>query len=247
MIKGLYTSAVGMMPNKLKIDVIANNLANIDTTGFKKDNIFVRILKNAVLDLNKNGGNELSGLYVTEYTSFEQGNLKQTGNPFDIAINGDGFFIVQTPNGLRYTRNGNFTLSEDGRLVNSNGYSLVGLGGEIKIPDVRSLKNVDVRITQNGEVYVNDKFIDRIKIVWFNDLTKLKKDTATSFIADEGAVEIELTSGYEIYQGFLEDSNVNAIEEMVRMIEASRIYESGYKSVQNQDDTLTKANEIGKL
>lgn len=247
MIKGLYTSAVGMMPNKLKIDVIANNLANIDTTGFKKDNIFVRILKNAVLDLNKNGGNELSGLYVTEYTSFEQGNLKQTGNPFDIAINGDGFFVVQTPNGLRYTRNGNFTLSEDGRLVNSNGYSLVGLGGEIKIPDVRSLKNVDVRITQNGEVYVNDKFIDRIKIVWFNDLTKLKKDTATSFTADEGAGEIELTSGYEIYQGFLEDSNVNAIEEMVRMIEASRIYESGYKSVQNQDDTLTKANEIGKL
>ncbi len=247
MIKGIYTSAVGMMPNKLKIDVIANNLANIDTTGFKKDNIFVRILKNSVLDLNQNGGNELSGLYITEYTSFEQGNLKQTGNPFDIAINGNGFFVVQTPDGLRYTRNGNFTLSEDGRIIDSNGYSLVGSGGEIKIPDARSLKNVDVRITQNGEVYVNDKFVDRIKVVWFRDLTKLRKDTATSFIAGEGAEEIELTNGYEIYQGFLEDSNVNAIEEMVRMIEASRIYESSYKAVQHQDETLTKANELGRL
>jgi len=108
MIKGIYTSAVGMMPNKLKIDVIANNLANIATTGFKKDNIFIRILDSAVLDVNKNGGNELSGLLITEYTSFDQGNLKQTGNPLDLAINGNGFFVVQTPEGLRYTRNGNF-------------------------------------------------------------------------------------------------------------------------------------------
>jgi len=247
MIKGIYTSAVGMTPNKIKLDVIANNLANISTTGFKKDNIFVRILKSSVLDINKNGGNELSGLYITEYTSFDQGNFKQTGNPLDLAINGNGFFVVQTPDGPRYTRNGNFTITGDGRIVNSNGYALIGLGGEIKLPNITELKDSDIRVTNKGEVYVNDKFIDRIKVVWFNDLTKLRKSSSTSFVADNDAGEIDLVEGYEIYQGFLEESNVNAVEEMVRMIEASRIYESNYKSVQHQDDTLAKANEVGKL
>jgi flagellar basal-body rod protein FlgG len=247
MIKGIYTSAVGMMPNKLKIDVIANNLANIDTTGFKKDNIFVRILHSAVLDINKNGGNELSGLYITEYTSFDQGNLKQTGNPFDIAINGIGFFIVKTEDGLRYTRNGNFTITADGKIVNANGHALVGNGGEIKLPDVDKLKDADIKITQKGELYINDKLIDRIKIVWFNDLSKLKKESRTYFKADDGAEEVEISDGFEIHQGFLEESNVNAIEEMVRMIEANRSYESSYKAVQHQEETLTKANELGKL
>lgn len=247
MIKGIYSSAVGMMPNKLKIDVIANNLANINTTGFKKDNIFVRILDSAVLDINKNGGNELSGLLITEYTSFEAGNFKQTGNPLDIAISGNGFFVVQTPNGLRYTRNGNFTIAEDGKVVNSNGHALLGIGGEIKFPDVSKLENVEIKITQSGEIYAGDKFIDRIKIVWFDNLAKLRKESSTYFVDDGSAGEVELTGGFEIFQGFLEESNVNAIEEMVRMIEASRIYESNYKAVQHQDDTLAKVNEVGKF
>lgn len=247
MIKGIYISGVGMMPNKLKIEVIANNLANISTTGFKKDNIFVRILKSATFDINQNGGNELSGLYVTEYTSFDQGNLRNTGNPLDLAINGNGFFVVQSPGGLRYTRNGNFTITSDGKIINSNGYALVGSGGEIRLPAVSEVKNLDIKITRNGEIYVGDKFIDKIRIVWFNDLTGLKKDSATSFILSDDMDGIDLTEGYEIYQGFLEDSNVNVIEEMVRMIEASRVYESNYKAVQHQDDTLIKANELGKL
>ncbi len=247
MIKGIYISGVGMMPNKIKIDVIVNNLANINTTGFKKDNIFIRILKNASLDINKNGGGELSGLYVTEYTSFDQGNLRHTGNPLDLAINGNGFFVVKSPDGLRYTRNGNFMITSDGKIVNSNGCVLIGLGGEIKLPAISEVKNLDVTITRNGEIYVGDKFIDKIKIVWFDDSTKLKKDSATGFVVSDGANEIHLSEGYEIYQGFLEGSNVNAIKEMVRMIEASKIYESNYKSVQHQDETLTKANELGKL
>ena len=247
MIKGIYTSAVGMMPNKLKIDVIANNLANIATTGFKKDNIFIRILDSAVLDVNKNGGYELSGLLITEYTSFDQGNLKQTGNPLDLAINGNGFFVVQTPEGLRYTRNGNFTLTSDGKIVNSKGHVLLGVGGEIKLPDIARLKDVEIKVNKNGEIYAGDKFVGKIKVVWFNDLTKLKKTSSTYFSTDEGAGEIELTDGFEIYQGFLEESNVDAVEELVRMIEASKIYESGYKAVQHQDETLSKANELGKL
>ncbi len=247
MIKGIYTSAVGMMPNKLKIDVIANNLANIETTGFKKDNIFVRILHSAVLDINKNGGNELSGLYITEYTSFDQGNLKQTGNAFDIAINGIGFFAVQTQDGLRYTRNGNFTITSEGKIVNANGHALAGVGGEIKLPDFYKLKDAEIKITPKGEIYINDKLIDRIKIVWFSDLTKLKKESRTYFKADDGVEAVEISEGFEIYQGFLEESNVNAIEEMVRMIEANRSYESSYKAVQHQEETLSKANELGKL
>ncbi len=247
MIKGIYTSAVGMMPNKLKIDVIANNLANIATTGFRKDNIFVRILDNAVLDINKNGGNELSGLLITEYTSFDQGNLKQTGNPLDLAINGKGFFAVQTPEGLRYTRNGNFTLTSDGKIVNSNGHILLGSDGEIRLPDISKTGNVEIRIAKDGEIYNGDKLIGRVKVVWFDDLTRLKKVSSVYFVADENAGEIELTDGFEIYQGFLEESNVNAVEELVRMIEANRIYESCYKAVQHQDETLSKANEVGKL
>lgn len=247
MIKGIYASAIGMIPNKLKIEIIANNLANIDTTGFKKDDIFIRILENAVLDINKSGGDELSGLLITKYTSFEQGNLKQTGNPFDLALNGKGFFVIQTPNGLRYTRNGSFTIAEDGTIVNSNGHALIGSNGAIKFPDITKLENLEIKITKNGEIYVGDRLIDKIRVVWFEDLSKLKKEESNYFFVDESSGEVELAKEFEIFQGFLEGSNVNPIEEMVKMIEASRIYEANYKMVQHQDETLTKINEAGKL
>lgn len=247
MIKGIYASAVGMIPNKLKIEIISNNLANIDTTGFKKDNVFIRILENAALDINKSGGDELSGLWVAKYTSFEQGSLRQTGNPLDIALNGKGFFVVQTPNGLRYTRNGSFTIAEDGTVVNSNGHALLGSSGVIRFPDITKLESLEIKITKNGEIYVGDRLIDKIRVAWFEDLSKLKKEGSNYFFVEESPSEIELTKEFEIFQGFLEGSNVNAIEELVKMIEASKIYEANYKMVQHQDETLAKVNEAGKL
>ena len=248
MIKGIYTSAVGLMPNKLKIDVIANNLANVTTVGFKKDNIFIRILKKSSLELVENGGNELSGLDITEYTSFDQGRLRETGNPLDLAISGEGFFVVETSRGVRYTRNGSFTIASDGTVVTMDGDPVLGEGGRIVIPDIYKNSKSKIKITEKGEIVVGDTVVDKLRIVWFRDLSKLRKDSATMFYSTDNAEPIELgEDSYKVYQGFLEESNVNPIEELVRMIEASRIYETGTKSLKTQDDSLAKANEVGKF
>jgi flagellar basal-body rod protein FlgG len=248
MIRGIYISAVGMLPNKLKIDVVANNLANISTAGFKRDNIFIRIFKNASSEISRSGGSELSGLDITEYTDFSQGALRRTGNPFDLAINGIGFFVIETANGLRYTRNGNFTVSPDGILITMDGNPVLGSGGRIYIPDLHRLSSASVKITENGEIYVDNQFVDKLRIVWFENPSKLKKEFSTSFSAPPDLRELKPGDNeFKIYQGFLEESNVNAVAEMVKMIEANRSYESDSKVIQHQDETLEKANELGKL
>src|SRR5208283_4395063 len=118
MIKGIYAAGSGLMPRMLKLEVIANNLANISTTGFKRDNIFVQIMKDTGVEQAKGNG-DLSGLKVREYTDFSEGSMNQTGNKLDLAIQGSGFFAAETPNGVRYTRNGSFSLSTDGTIVTS--------------------------------------------------------------------------------------------------------------------------------
>ena len=156
MIKGIYASGTGMMPRMLKLEVIANNLANISTAGFKRDNIFVQIMKNTAVAQTKGGG-DLSGLNVKEYTDFSEGSLSPTSNKLDLALQGSGFFVAQTPNGPRYTRNGSFSLSTDGTIVTSQGYPVLGAGGPIQLPDMQKLSQGDISIDETGEVTVDGK------------------------------------------------------------------------------------------
>jgi len=247
MIKGIYAAGSGLMPRMLKLEVIANNLANISTTGFKRDNIFVQIMKDTGVEQAKGNG-DLSGLKVREYTDFSEGSMNQTGNKLDLAIQGSGFFAAETPNGVRYTRNGSFSLSTDGTIVTSQGYPVLGTGGPIQLPNIQNLTQGEISINESGEVVADGKKIGTLQIAQFPDTSVLKKDGGTYFVAD-GDSKSSVADGKStvIRQGYLEDSNVNGIEEMVQMIELSRGFESAQKTMISQDGTLDKANDVGKL
>ncbi len=247
MIKGIYASGTGMMPRMLKLEVIANNLANISTAGFKRDNIFVQIMKNTAVAQTKGGG-DLSGLNVKEYTDFSEGSLSPTSNKLDLALQGSGFFVAQTPNGPRYTRNGSFSLSTDGTIVTSQGYPVLGAGGPIQLPDMQKLSQGDISIDETGEVTVDGKKLGRLEIANFADTSVLKKDGGTDFVSDvPPTIGVADGKNTAVRQGYLEESNVNGIEEMVQMIELSRNFESAQKTMESQDGTLDKANDVGKL
>ncbi|HTX18025.1 MAG TPA: flagellar basal-body rod protein FlgF [Bacteroidota bacterium] len=247
MIKGIYASGSGMVPRMMKLEVIANNLANISTTGFKRDNIFVQILKDTEVSQSKGGG-DLSGLDVKEYTDFTEGSMNQTSNPLDLAIQGPGFFTVQSPTGLCYTRNGIFSLSTDGTIVTAEGYPLLGSGGPIRLPDVQKLSQGDIVVNQSGEVTYDGKIISRLRIASFTDMGSLKKEKGTYFVttAPETGTEAD-GKDTVIRQGQLEESNVNGIEEMIEMIELSRSFESAQKTMLYQDGTLEKAMDVGQV
>ncbi len=247
MIKGLYASGSGMMPRMLKVEVIANNLANINTTGFKRDSIFVQIMKDTGV-AQETGNGDLSGLNVREYTDFSEGSLSPTSNKLDLAIQGSGFFVVQTPGGPRYTRNGSLSLSTDGTIVNAQGCPVMGTGGPIQLPDMQKLSQGDISINETGEVSVDGKKLGRLEIASFSDTSVLKKDGGTNFVSDvPPTAGVADGKNISIRQGYLEESNVNGIEEMVQMIELSRSFESAQKSMVSQDGTLDKANDVGKL
>lgn len=242
MIKGLYLAKAGMFGRTKKLDVIANNLANINTSGFKKDKLFYNRLVDAQNAI-QNSGNS-AGLrnaeMVTDYTA---GELQQTGNPLDVAIVGDGFFEIQTPSGTAYTRNGNFSLDSQNRLITRDGSPVLGNGGEIQVAGNQ------VKISQDGSILVDGQSVDKIKIVSFEKPDMLTK-MGSNLFADEGEAglsEVE-PDKVRIRQGFLEGSNVNGIEEMIQMIELYRKIELGQKTLKAQDETLEKLiNDAGRV
>jgi flagellar basal-body rod protein FlgF len=247
MIKGIFSSGAGMQPRMMRLEVISNNLANINTVGFKRDNLFVEILKNKGVDMAQGKG-ELSGLNAKQFTDFTEGSLNQTNNQLDLAIVGDGFFTVDTPQGIRYTRNGNFMLTLDGTLVTNQGYPVLSTGGKIQLPDVNKLAQGDIAINEAGEIMVDKKPVAKLRLATFDDMTTLKKDKSTCFYTDSPEQSANLNSNKtSVRQGFLEESNVDGIDEMVVMIELGRSFESDQKAVQSQDETLQRAMEVGRV
>ena len=247
MIRGIYSSGAGMQPRMMRLEVIGNNLANIETTGFKRDNLFIRILKDKGVDMAQ-GKSELSGLDAKEFTDFTEGSLNATNNPLDCAIVGDGFFTIDTPQGIRYTRNGNFMLSVDGTLETNQGYPVLSTTGRIQMPDIQRLSQGNITINQLGEVSVDNKTIAKLRIATFDDKTTLKKDRSTCFAADAPEKPADPDGKNMIVrQGYLEESNVDGIEEMIVMIEQSRSFESDQKAIQAQDETVERALDLGRV
>lgn len=241
MLKSIYQSAYGLNIAALKQDLKANNLANVNTTGFKKDNAFARALQD--VENKKNGVPRWEDRSIADdtYTDFSAGRYQFTENPLDLALNGDGFFVVQTFAGERYTRNGNFSLNPDHLLVNDQNQPVMGENGPIRI------NGKDVAIGENGQIVVDGVMIDRIKVVNFEKPYSLNK-IGNDLFAVQDALSVQQPSDVRIKQGFLEDSNVNGIEEMVDMLELYRHYESGQKAINAQDETLnTLINQVGRL
>ncbi len=248
MIKGLYSSSNGMPPMLVKMEVLANNLANMNATGFKKDGMFVEMMKDSGVAPNSSAGELTTQLTIQRTTDFSEGSLKQTQNPLDFALQGEGYFVVQTPHGERYTRNGNFTLGLDGSLTTREGFPVLSSDGKITLPNIQRIVQENVVVTESGDIMIGKDHVGKMRIVEFRDQAKLKKEGSALFRSDEendpGLIEKEFPV---VRQGFLEESNVDGIAEMIEMIEISRHFESNQKAIASQDSTLEKLMEMGKL
>lgn len=256
MIRGLYTSAIGMMTQMNKMDTITNNIANVDTNSFKQDEAiiqsfsdkFMKILnddQSSIVKRDNRIGKVSLGNFVTEVnTNFSAGQIKETSGNLDFAISGGGFFTVQaTSNGQsseKYTRDGSFTFNSNRELVTKDGYKVLSESGNpIIIP------NGNFSIDESGKVFSNGQLIDKLKLVDFEDYKTLRKYGHNLYDRIEETTEKPFNSS--IISGHIETSNVNAVEEMVKMINVSRIYEVNSNMIQSHDSVIGKAvNELGR-
>ena len=247
MIKGIYSTEASMRPKTARLEVLANNLANINSTGFKRDRVFVQMLKESP-DGSSDGRGEIDGVDVDRFVDMREGSVLQTDNPLDVAIQGQGFFVIETPQGTRYTRNGNFTLSTDGAIVTTEGYSLMGAEGKIRFPDLDRLAAEKIKISQSGQISLGDQQVAKLRIVEIENPEQLQKDHQSLFMTHESQKVNEIPADkVAVRQGFLEESNVNGIEEMIAMIELSRSFETDQRAIKAQDATLDRSLDIGRI
>lgn len=272
MIRGLYTSASGMVAQMHRMDALANNLANVDVNGYKRDmpvhkafpELLLRRMDDdgvinlgfASIDVAPVVGKLGTGVELNEiFTIFTQGALKQTDNPFDLALEGEGFLSVQVGDQERYTRNGAFLLNDEGYLVTKEGHRVLGENGPIRLKKNNFVIDQDGVIWQNGEFagdenrlvsleeneWASVERVDRLKLVDFKRTRYLRKQ-GSSFWAEtwESGPAAIIDSGERprVRQGFVEGSNVNPVTQMVQMIEVNRTYEANQRVIQSQDSLL---------
>ncbi|MDN3513553.1 MAG: flagellar basal-body rod protein FlgF [Candidatus Brocadia sp.] len=237
MIVGLYSGASSMISQGDHQAVIARNLANINTVGYKKN---VGIFQSYISDSQNKGlitaqgtGSSLGNVA----TDFSQGVLEYTGNDLDISIKGDGFFAVKTNEGVCYTRKGQFMLSRDAKIITPEGWYLLDHDNSaIQIP--QNTKSITIK--ENGGISADGKEIGKLKVVTVSDLTNLESIGGCAYRLSDKAKLPENATYFEVAHRYLEKSNVNAIDEMVNMIANMRAYQSGYKVTNSIDDTLKK-------
>ncbi|MFP4363290.1 MAG: flagellar basal-body rod protein FlgF [Spirochaetia bacterium] len=274
MLRGIYTGASGMVAQMHRMDALSNNLANVNVTGYKRDTAVFRSFPELMLrrmdddgirhfplgsqDIAPVVGNLGTGVELNEvYTIFEQGALQETNNNFDLALEGEGFFAVQTPNGERYTRNGSFILNNEGILVTKEGFPVLGENGIIEIKENNFVVDEDGNIFHNSTYsgdpedlvsmqeneWENTELVDTLRIVSFNRSRYLEKQGISLYRDSRHSGEAQTAQNDErprVYQGFLESSNVNPVTQMVEMIEVNRAYEASQKMIQNQDGLTGK-------
>lgn len=256
----LYSALFGALSNEHKLNLIANNLANVQTTGYKQDKVtfkdtFSHFAHDYILDskpflrgeqLWPDADVKARPRLAEQTTDFSQGGLRLTGNPLDLAIQGEGFFRVQDPNSgeVFLTRNGSFMLNVEGQIIDGNGNLLLAGGGPVTLPP-----SAVVSIDNAGNVRVGEEELGAIDLVTVADPQKLRRMGNNLYAAPDGGGEEELQPGVAvedatgesqtiratINQGYLEASNVEVVTEMVRMIEVNRSFEAYNKVMQNSD------------
>jgi flagellar basal-body rod protein FlgG len=278
MVRGIYTGASGMLAQDAKMDAIANNLANVDKTAYKKDiAIFKSFPEMLIRRINESGlgitpagsydaapivGKLGTGVELNEvFTNFEQGSLQRTENHFDLALEGQGFFTVMTERGERYSRDGSFTINQDGILMTHNGNPVMGENGIIKVHHNNFIVNERGEIIVNGDLsadardvvsmnsnnWSNPIVIDKLKLVDFENIREIKKEGDSMYRETEFSGPPLPPGELKVIQGFLEKSNINIVREMVDMIEVQRSYEANQKTVTSHDQALGKLiNEVAR-
>jgi flagellar basal-body rod protein FlgG len=258
MYRGLYSAALGMNSQWANLEVVANNMANISSPGYKKDEavfsslpplsisrLYDNVIKSPVgyRDTTPFVGEIGTGVGIDDIvTIHSDGPIQLTDSPFDLAIQGQGFFCLSTPAGERYTRDGRFTRDAEGYLVTISGNRVLSdLNLPIEIPEG------DFVVDEDGMVFVNKEEIERLKVVSFDEREDLIKIGAGLF-KKRDVVNPRAAEGALIKQGYLELSNVNAIWEMVKMIEVQRLYEANQKVVLAYDDVIRRGiDDVGRI
>ena len=239
MIKGLYTSASGMVPRVRKQEMHANNIANANSPGYKRDGLFTKELSRAQRKLAPTKSDWETPMVNDVYTDYTVGAFDKTGNTLDMAIDGDGFFSLQLEDGSTVlTRAGSFQVDENGLLAFPGGALVLGEGGPINIGSGQ------VSVSATGHIQSNGLTVGRITPVTVDDLDKLEKIGQSAFAVPQGVV-LQEAENSTIVQGFLETSNVDIVREMIDMIISFREYEADARALQTQDQSLN--NLFGRV
>ena len=268
MSKGIYTAVSGAIAQSARLDTTANNLANVNTPGFKKDRqVFSEYLtayekQPTTIEVPRvpasiesfydmQGGDKSYVDIAGTSIDFSQGALKQTGNPLDLAVEGDGLFEVLTPQGVKLTRAGSFSIDADGVLVTKQGFPVLRDGGQGQDPQTRVMKLTagNPTVSFSGEVYDNGQSVGKLALVNVNNRDALQKigNNLFSFIENIDP-ELTVANDYKVHQGFVEGSNVNMIQEMTEMLGATRTFETLQKGIQAYDQMAQKlVNDVPKL
>ena len=260
MLRALNTAALGMTAQQLNVDIIANNLANVNTTGFKKSNIEFQDLLYEKISTGRADGRKgkekpseiqigLGNRPISTYRSFSQGNIEETGNPLDLAINGKGFIQIQQPDGnYVYTRDGSLKINSNGNLVTSSGL--------VVYPEISLPENVtNISIGQDGVISIQvsgekeNEQIGQLELVSFMNPAGLLSMGGNLYQATEASGEplfgVPGEEGLgQVMQGYLEKSNVDVAQEMINLIIAQRAYEINSKAVKTADDLLAMTNNL---
>jgi flagellar basal-body rod protein FlgF len=257
--KGIYTALSGAMAQSQRLDTIANNMANVNTTGFKKDKqtfheyvtanekppttiTVPRITASVESFYDMQGGDKAYVDTRGTYSDFSQGALKSTGGALDVAIEGSGFFEFMTPQGLRYSRNGSLKIDGSGRLVNNEGHAVLKAGQGDPAQRTFQLSGRNITIGYSGDIYDGDSLVGRLAVTDIDNKDVLQKQGASLYaIKPNYEIQGRPSADYKLHQGFLEMSNVNVIDEMTDMISATRSFEAAKNAMQafdSMDDKL---------
>jgi len=258
-LRGLYNAAGSMLVNQVKMENISNNLSNLNTPGYKRDEVVQRTFPEILLYRTEQSrpGAGFYGPYgnlhgpigiAAENVAVEEiptmhipGGLRTTGRDLDFALQDEGFFVVETEDGLRYTRDGHFHLSEDGMLVNSRGFPVMGEDGPVM------LESENPYVDREGNIFEGEEHVDTLQVVAFDEDTPLWKEGNNHFEVEEG-FEPDLVEQPEVFQGVLEESNADLSRQMTDMLKVRRTYEAAQKVSQVYDTMLSRAaNELGTL
>ena len=230
-----------------ELDVVANNIANLNTTGYKADGMVFQEHLAPVARANQFRGSDRPISFVMDratWLDLSQGPVEQTGNPLDVAISGNAFLAVQTPRGERYTRNGALQVNAAGQLVTSEGLQVIGQSGPIILQN----GDRDVSISTDGTISVRegrnttDSLRGKLKLVDFANPQQLQKDGTSTYAAPEG-VQARAATNVRVNQGSIEKSNVRSVVEMTRMVEVTRTYTQVAQILQTQSDMRRAAIE----
>jgi flagellar basal-body rod protein FlgF len=236
MLQGIHLAVQGMTTMMQKQDQIAHNLANVNTTGYKQSGLFTKSFQKYLANDQRQPFANREFRVDERYIDFSEGPMKKTDGKLDLTIRGTGFFTIMTPQGVRFSRNGNFSLDPDGYLVNSSGAKIMGTDGYIRLD-----RTSDVLVTEKGDVMQEDKRVGTLRVSDFEKPYALIREGNGYFRPEKPEYEASKAVGFTIRQGFLEASNANPIRNMVEMIATHRQFDANQRAMTSQGETLEKS------